>query len=166
MSSSIQTCTICTKTHADSDRQWTCHNVGGVEGPMCRKCENKPINVLNCALAGEYDCDCFDYCSLYFELLTALVPFAKESDQELTKRIIKSATEDDRKFHCEWTPVLIAALRTEEKQEWFETCECGNLMGDKVFHDEEEFDAHPDREPGYNADGVWECQWCKTLGEE
>jgi hypothetical protein len=116
MSTSTQTCITCTKTHSNPDHQWNCHNVSGVEGPLCHKCENKPMNVLNCALAGEYDCECFDYCSLYFELLTAFAPFAEESDEELTKRIIKSATADNREFHCEWTPSLLAALREEEDE--------------------------------------------------
>lgn len=161
-SSCFQTCTTCNKTHADPDRQWNCHNVSGEEGPLCRKCEKNPKNVLNCALAGEYDCECFEYCSLYFELLNRFAPFAEESDGDLTKRIIKSATEDSREFHCEWTSVLIAELRAA-RESWSETCQCGNLMGGKVFYDEEEFDAHPDREPGYNADGEWQCKQC---GEE
>ena len=126
MSSSSQTCTICNETrhhYSVPVRPWNCHNVSGVEGPMCHKCENKPMNVLNCALAGEYECDCFEYCSLYFELLVTLAPFAKETEAELTKRIIKAATEDDRKFHCEGTPMLIAAL-AEALPEDERLCSC------------------------------------------
>ena len=52
----------------------------------------------------------------------------------------------------------------QHEEEWSETCECGNLMGGKVFYDEEEFDAHPDREPGYAADGKWVCQQCEVGG--
>lgn len=53
----------------------------------------------------------------------------------------------------------------EEVEEWFETCEkCSKLMGGKVFHDEDEFDGHPDRERGHDEGGQW---WCaEHRGEE
>ena len=53
----------------------------------------------------------------------------------------------------------------EQEEEWSETCECGALCGGKVFHNEEEFDEHPDREPGYNADGEWRCEKCRIKDE-
>ena len=40
----------------------------------------------------------------------------------------------------------------------YEQCEeCGVLMGGKCFHEEEEYDEHPDRDDGYDADGLWYC---------
>ena len=54
----------------------------------------------------------------------------------------------------------------EDEGEWSETCECGVLCGGKVFHNEEEFDKHPDREPGYNADGEWQCEDCRGEDED
>jgi len=132
MPSSTQTCTICNITrykYSVPVRPWNCHNVSGVEGPMCHKCESKPMNVLNCALSGEYECDCFDYCSLYFELLTALAPYAKETEAELRQRIIKAATEDSREFHCEWTPMLIAALAEAlPEEEHDDDCTCNECL--------------------------------------
>ena len=50
----------------------------------------------------------------------------------------------------------------EDEDEWSETCECGTLCGGKVFHNEEEFDEHPDRDPGYTEDGEWRCEKCRT----
>jgi hypothetical protein len=51
----------------------------------------------------------------------------------------------------------------EEEERWSEVChDCGALMGGKVFDNEEEFDEHPDREPGYTEGGDWVCEKCRT----
>lgn len=46
---------------------------------------------------------------------------------------------------------------------WSEECvDCGALLGGKVFHNEDEFDEHPDRDAGYDEDGDWHCAKCRS----
>lgn len=48
------------------------------------------------------------------------------------------------------------------EQVWYEECcECGKWLGNKIFTDENEFDEHPDRDPGYDLDGNWWCGKCR-----
>ena len=54
----------------------------------------------------------------------------------------------------------------EEQEIYWEECSCGVHLGGKLFHDEEEFDEHPDRERGYNADGEWRCEKCRITDED
>ena len=54
----------------------------------------------------------------------------------------------------------------EEQEIYWEECSCGVHLGGKLFHDEEEFDEHPDRAPGYNADGEWRCAECRGEDED
>jgi hypothetical protein len=57
--------------------------------------------------------------------------------------------------------------KDEDDETWSETCGvCGVLLGGKMFVNEEEFDEHPDREPGYNADGAWQCEKCRIKKED
>lgn len=59
----------------------------------------------------------------------------------------------------QWREVLdrLRVLFPNE-EEWSEQCHaCDTLLGGKVFHSEKEFDEHPDRDAGYNADGIWYC---------
>jgi hypothetical protein len=49
---------------------------------------------------------------------------------------------------------------------YFEECRCGALCGGKKFTDEEEFDNHPDRDSGYDYQGVWWCKDCEGDGDE
>jgi hypothetical protein len=62
-----------------------------------------------------------------------------------------------------------AAKKTEEKKteekktvrlcEFSETCcDCGSML---LCETEDEFDEHPDREPGYDEDGQWHCVDCR-----
>ena len=53
-----------------------------------------------------------------------------------------------------------------EMEQWSEQCECGRLMGGKIFEKEEEFDEHPDRDAGYNDDGEWQCEDCRAGEDE
>jgi hypothetical protein len=46
-----------------------------------------------------------------------------------------------------------------------ECCQCGVLLGGKVFTNEDEFDEHPDRDCGYDEDGQWYCIICRTNGD-
>ena len=48
-------------------------------------------------------------------------------------------------------------------EEFSETCECGKEL---VCATEEEFDEHPDREPGYDEDGQWRCPDCREEDSE
>ena len=51
-----------------------------------------------------------------------------------------------------------AVVIKPKKETWCEKCSaCGVLMGGKVFEDKKEFEAYPDREPGYTTNGEW---WC------
>lgn len=73
--------------------------------------------------------------------------------------LIRKACPDER-CHCH------DESESEEEEEWSERCHyCGALMGGKVFHNEEEFDEHPDREPGYNLHGDWVCVKCRPEEE-
>ena len=42
-----------------------------------------------------------------------------------------------------------------------EQCECGILLGNKIFFDEESFDEYPDRDLGYDLESQWFCQECR-----
>ena len=53
-----------------------------------------------------------------------------------------------------------------EMEQWSEQCECGRLMGGKIFDKEEECDEHPDRDAGYNDDGEWQCEDCRAGEDE
>jgi hypothetical protein len=69
--------------------------------------------------------------------------------------LIRKACPDER-CHCH------DESESDEDEEWSEQCyTCDAYMGGKVFHNEEEFDEHPDREPGYTEGGVWVCEKCR-----
>ena len=50
----------------------------------------------------------------------------------------------------------------EDANTFTETCECGEHLGGRTDWTEEEFDEHPDRDEGYDADGDWHCPECRT----
>jgi len=47
----------------------------------------------------------------------------------------------------------------EEEETWGETCECGFEL---KFNTEEEFDESPERDAGYDKDGQWVCEKCRS----
>ena len=58
--------------------------------------------------------------------------------------------------------------KDEDDETWSETCGvCGVLLGGKMFVNEEEFDEHPDRLPGYeDVCGEWRCEKCRIKKED
>jgi len=49
----------------------------------------------------------------------------------------------------------------EELDVFYEQCDCGKLLDDKYFFDEDEFDQHPDRDAGYDEESKWFCSECR-----
>jgi hypothetical protein len=83
-----------------------------------------------------------------------------ELAQDMTKYLKEISCPDDTLYD-----IIMEYFETEplELEMWFEQCRCGKLLGGQVFFCENDYDEHPDREPGYDSEyqTKWFCQQCR-----
>lgn len=88
----------------------------------------------------------------------------EDSDDEEDEESICEGCGQVESVECK-TDCSYQAKRTKEEEEtWGETCdECGFEL---KFNSEKEFDESPQRDVGYNEDGQWVCEKCRSKNDD
>lgn len=166
-------CGECGDKDEENEDDYTCKGCKGVFNVYDE--DHKGGICLDCGMCGA-ECGCICECGDKGEDFDVddvdapnTFPYKKCSVCEMRKSC--GNYDEDKRWFCE--NCFVEEFGEEKEDEDYSKClagqcdeghckyeqcaECNVLMGGKCFHDEEEYDEHPDREDGYDAEGEWYC---------